>query len=69
MKTMKHSTNNSLREMTSGELTCTQGGSFAYDAGRFIRFMALDLYYGYNNGLGFTVATLDFIINAQENTA
>ena len=66
---MKNLTKNCLSEMSADELTGTMGGSFAYDAGRFLRFIGIDAYYGYNNGLGFSVATLDFIINMQENNA
>jgi hypothetical protein len=69
MNIMKNLTNNHLNDLTSDELTGTLGGSFAYDAGRALRFLGLDIYYGYNNGLGFSIATLDFIINMQENNA
>ena len=66
---MKNITNNNLKELSADELTGTLGGSFAFDVGRLLRFIAIDAYYGYNNGIGFSVATLDFIVNMQENNA
>ena len=66
---MKNQITNHLTELSGDELTRTEGGSFAFDAGRFLRFVALDVYHGYNNGLGFTIATLDFTINSLENSA
>ena len=64
---MKNLINNNLTELVTDELTGTNAGSFAYDAGRLLRFLAIDFYYGHTNGLGFSMATMDFIINMQEN--
>ena len=66
---MKKITTNSLQVLSTDELTDTHGGSFAYDAGRLLRFLGLDFYYGDSNGVGITVATIDFIINMQQNAA
>ena len=66
---MKNLSNNYLNELSSDELTGTLGGSFAFDAGRLLRFIGIDAYYGYNNGLGATVAIMDFVLNMQNNNA
>jgi hypothetical protein len=56
-----------LRELTPGELSGFNGGSFAYDFGTLCRF--LGIYWGYGGGaLGYTEATTDWVINHIRNT-
>jgi len=59
---MKNLSNN-FHELTAGELTGIHGGGFAYDAGRALRFLGIMINNGYNNGVGWSVATLDFVVN------
>ncbi len=64
---MKNLVKNSLKELSANELTGTMGGGFAFDAGRALRFFAIQIYYGYNNGLGTTMACTDFVMNMENN--
>jgi hypothetical protein len=55
-----------LTEMNHEELSIINGGSFAYDLGRFLRYMGV--YYANGTGVtGTTAANLDFIFNSVLN--
>ncbi len=55
-----------FREMSNEELIRTGGGSFAYDFGRFLRYMGIYIYEG--TGVRGTVcATTDFVANMVVN--
>lgn len=57
---------NGFKEMNPGELASIRGGSFAYDLGRFIRYIGVYL----ANGTGMTgtaAANADFIVNQVLN--
>jgi hypothetical protein len=66
---MKNSNYPDIRDLSHDELINSAGGSFAYDVGRVLRFVALDYYYGHCNAVGTNVAMMDFVINMQENAA
>jgi bacteriocin-like protein len=54
-------------EMNREELTNISGGSFAYDLGRFIRYMGIYIYNG--GGVpGTCAATLDYVGNMISNS-
>lgn len=55
-----------LRELNPDELSIFYGGSFAYDLGTAIRFLAI--YYSNGMGLnGYTEAVADYIVNQYNN--
>ena len=62
---MKNLTNNSLTEMSADELTGTLGGSFAFDAGRLTRALAIFASYGGAAGVGSQMAIIDFCTNIR----
>jgi hypothetical protein len=65
---MKNSENLQLRfmEMNREELSVINGGSFAYDLGRFIRYMGV--YFANGTGVTGTLsANADFIANMVMN--
>ena len=48
-----------VQGMSKYEMEVIDGGGFAYDAGRIIRFMGISLIYGTN------VASVDWAVNAS----
>lgn len=57
---------NIFREMDNEELIMISGGSFAFDLGRFLRYVGIYIYEG--TGVPGTVAaTTDFIANMVVN--
>ena len=63
-KLEKHT--NLFTEMNKEELTKINGGSFAYDLGRFFRYMGIYIYEG--TGIrGTGMANLDFLTNMYLN--
>jgi bacteriocin-like protein len=65
MKTTENN-NYSFSELNYEELSAINGGSFAYDLGRFLRYMGI--YYANGTGIPGTVAAnIDFVINMIQN--
>jgi len=62
---MEKTMENNIQVLDDESLRQTSGGSFAFDAGRAIRFMGI--YLGYDVSVAGYMATLDFIINKTIN--
>jgi hypothetical protein len=66
---MKNLSNNNLNELSADEMTGTLGGSFAFDAGRLARALAIFASYGGAAGVGSQMAIIDFCSNMVINEA
>jgi hypothetical protein len=64
---MKNLSINNLSELSADELACTHGGSFAFDAGRALRFLGITASYGGTCGVGTGMAIIDFCSNIVIN--
>lgn len=65
---MKKNENNSVSfiELNQNELSGIQGGSFAYDFGRFVRYCGI--YFTNGTGIPGTIAAnVDYAINTMQN--